>query len=102
MNGTNCNACGKPVQGGIGIGGALLCPPCAEDVRIEIDRIRAEGKPVNAMGIARKIFRETHSAGGYLLRDIPEELWDQAKHKAVDERLSLRDLLLKALREYLK
>lgn len=97
-----CEACGKPVVGGVSIGGTLLCLPCAEDVRTEIDRLRAEGKPVNAMGIARKIFRETHSAGGYLLRDIPEELWNQAKHKAVDEGLSLRDLLLKALREYLK
>jgi hypothetical protein len=83
------------------MGGASLCSSCAEDVRIEIDRLRAEGKPVNAMGIARKIFRETHSAGGYLLRDIPEDLWTAAKHKAVDEGLSLRDLLLKALREYI-
>ena len=31
-----------------------------------------------------------------------DDLWNQAKHKAVIYGLSLRDLLLKALREYLK
>jgi hypothetical protein len=37
-----------------------------------------------------------------LLRDIPAGLWIAAKHKAVDEGLSLRELILKALQEYLK
>ena len=49
-----------------------------------------------------KIDNKKPTMRGYLLRNIPEELWDQAKHKAVDEGLSLRDLLLKALREHLK
>jgi hypothetical protein len=39
----------------------------------------------------------------YLLRDIPKELWDKAKHKAVDNNLSsLRELLLLAIKEYIK
>lgn len=79
-----------------------MCPPCAEDVRAEIDQLRSAGKPVNAMQIARRLFRETHSAGNYLLRDIPEELWDRAKHRVVDDKISLRDLILKALHAYLK
>ena len=40
-------------------------------------------------------------AGNYLLRDIPAELWTAAKHRAVDEGLNLRGLILKALQEYL-
>ena len=98
----NCQACGKPVSGGITMGGVLLCRPCAADIEVEISQLRAEGKPVNVMNIARRIFRKTYSAGNYLLRDIPEELWNQAKHKAVDEGLSLRELILKALQDYLK
>jgi len=31
----DCDACGKPLKGGRGIGGALLCAPCAEDVQID-------------------------------------------------------------------
>ena len=97
----DCNACGKQINGGIGIGGAILCPLCAEDVRNEIGRQRAEGKQVNALGIARKIYRETHSAGDYLLRDIPKELMDAAKHRAVDDGCNVRDVILAALRGYL-
>jgi len=67
----------------------------------EIERLREEGKPTDALTIARQIFRETHSASSYLLRDIPEQLWTAAKHRAVDEGLSLRELLLKALQAYL-
>lgn len=96
-----CDACGKDAKGGVGIGGAMLCRPCSEDVRIEIDRIRAEGKQVNALGIARKMYRENCSTLDYQFRDIPEELWDKAKHKAIDEKISLREVVLKALRAYL-
>lgn len=97
---TLCDGCGSP-KIAIGMGGARLCRTCAEDVRPEMERLRAEGKPVNVLQIARSMFRETHSAGNYLLRDIPQELWDRAKHRGVDEGLSLRDLILKALHAYL-
>jgi hypothetical protein len=96
-----CDGCGKHIQGGTGVGRAILCRTCLPDVMVEIERIRAEGKPTDALTIARRLFRETHSAGSYLLRDIPAELWTAAKHKAVDEKLNLRELILKALQEYL-
>ena len=37
----------------------------------------------------------------YLLRDIPAGLWGAAKRKAIDEGMSLRELILAALRQYL-
>ena len=95
-----CDACGKPIDSGVVIGGATVCRSCEPEVKAEIDRLQAEGKPVNAIAIARSIFRETHSAGNYLLRDIPEELWTVAKHKAVDKGMNLRELILDAVREY--
>jgi len=95
-----CDACGKPIGSGIVIGGATVCRSCEPNVKSEIDRLRTEGKPVSVIAIARKIFRETYSAGNYLLRDIPEELWSQAKHKAVDKGMDLRELILDAVREY--
>ena len=83
------------------MGGALVCLKCELDVRAEINRLQAEGKPVSAIAIARSIFRETHSAGNYLLRDIPEDLWIAAKHKAVDKGMDLRELILDAIRKYI-
>ena len=97
-----CEACGKHIVSGTGIGRALVCRTCLPDVMGEIERLREEGKPIDALTIARRLFRETHSAGAYLLRDIPAELWTAAKHRAVDEKLNLRELILKALQEYLK
>ena len=97
-----CDACGTPVKGGIGIGGALICRSCDPDIHAEIDRLRSAGKPVNAIQIAKRFFRETHGGGNYLLRDLPDDLWQKAKHRAVDDGDSLRDLILKALHSYLK
>ncbi len=96
-----CDACGKPVVGGISMGGATVCRKCEPDICAEIDRLRTEGKAVSAIAIARKMFRETYSAGNYLLRDIPEELWNQAKHKAIDKGMDLRELILDAIRKYI-
>ena len=96
-----CDVCGKPIVGGIGMGGALLCRQCEPDIRIEMDALRAAGKPVNVMHIARRLYRETNSSGNYLLRDIPTDLWDKAKHRGVDDGDSLRDLIIKALNKYL-
>ena len=45
----DCAVCGNEIKGGIGIGGVILCRnTCAEDVRAEIDRLRAEGKVVSS------------------------------------------------------
>ena len=68
---------------------------------MEISKLRFEGKPVNAMHIARRLFRENHSGGDYLLRDIPADLWDQARIAARERGQSLRDLLLDGLRAIL-
>ena len=98
-----CAACGNEVKGGIGMGGTLLCRGCAEDVRVEMERLRAEGKRVSVPAIAREMYRESHpKTGDYLIRDVPQELWDRAKHRAIDESITLRELLLAALTQYLK
>lgn len=95
-----CDACGDP-KANNGIGGAMLCRRCFEDVRVHIDALRAQGKAVNAIGIARAMFRETHSAGNYLLRDIPKELMDQIRDQAHQQGVSMRDWMLASFRKTL-
>jgi len=100
---TQCAACSgttKLVTGGLG--GVLLCREHLADVEVEIKKLRSQGKQVNVMAIARRMFREEHSAGDYLLRDIPEKLWLDAKHRAVNDGVSLRELILEAVERYLK
>ena len=84
------------------MGGTLLCHQCEPEISAGIQSLRSEGKPVNVAHIAHRIYKETHSGGNYLLRDVPEDLWQKAKHRAVDDGDSLRDLVLKALYAYLK
>jgi hypothetical protein len=97
----NCDACGVELAGGISIGGTILCQPCSEDIREEIDATRAQGKSVNAMGIARRIYREKMGTGNYILRDIPDDLWARAKKRSAEDGISLRELILLAIGEYL-
>jgi hypothetical protein len=97
----NCAACGKDTKGGISLSGTFLCRECAAGVEIEIERLRAESKPVNVFHIARRMFKKSCTPGGYMLRDIPQELWDRAKHKAIDKGISLRDLILQATEEFI-
>ena len=33
---------------------------------------------------------------------LPQSLWDEVQHRAIDEHVSLSELVAKALREYLK
>lgn len=86
---------------GIVMGGTLLCRQCEPIVAAEVDNLRSQGKPVYVAHIAHRIYKETYSGGNYLLRDVPEELWRKAKHRAADDDDSLRDVLLKALIAYL-
>lgn len=95
-----CDSCGKP-QAYISMGGSVLCRECDPIIRDEMEKLRADGKPVNVLNIARRRYKEEFSGGNYLLRDYPEELWQAARHRAVDEGLSMRDLILKSLRKYL-
>jgi hypothetical protein len=98
---TLCAACGN-LKGSIALGGTLLCRQCEPAISAEIAILRAAGRAVNVAHIAHRIYKETNSGGNYLLRDIPQELWDKAKHRAVDDADSLRDIVLKALHAYLK
>lgn len=93
-----CAACGA-ANPHISIGGVLVCRRCDPIVRERIGDLTAEGKRVDVAKIAIELFRAENSAGSYLLRDIPLELWQQAKHVAVDRGVSLRDLLLAGLRK---
>lgn len=99
MAARTCAACGTTERLGPALGGVLLCRDHYADINLEIEALRDAGQPVDVTKIARRMLRE--SATTYLLRDVPDDLWAAAKHRAVDEDLSLRDLLLKALRQYL-
>lgn len=50
---------------------------------------------------ARQTYREQHSRS-YLLRDIPSELWNRARHRAIDEGMSLRELIFVSIQHYLE
>jgi len=89
---TTCGACGKEIRSGTSIDSVMLCKTCAVDVADEMKELLTSGKRVSAPAIARRIFREEHSVTGYLLRDIPEELWTEAKHKAVDNGMTMREM----------
>jgi hypothetical protein len=96
-----CEACGttKNVVGSLG--GVMLCKAHYADISAEVEAIRADGKQVNVMGIARRMFREQYSTGNYILRDIPKEIWDKAKQRAFDDGMSLREIVLTAVEKYL-
>jgi hypothetical protein len=96
-----CEACGttKNVYGALG--GVLLCKEHYADILAEVEATRARGKQVNVTGIARRMFREQYSTGNYILRDIPQELWDSAKQRAFADGISLRELILTAIEGYL-
>jgi hypothetical protein len=34
--------------------------------------------------------------------DIPEDLWRRVRHRAIDEHAKMRDILVRALEDYLK
>lgn len=95
---TPCVGCGRP-DARTALGGVMLCATCNLVVRERIESARAAGKPVDAAREARDLFRTENSVGSYLLRDIPTDLWQAAKHVAVDRGMSLRDLILDALRK---
>lgn len=97
---TKCEACGKQKVYGQ-LGGVTLCKEHYTDINETAQKALSQGKQVNIMGIARKMYREQYSTGNYILRDIPQELLDKAKHRAIDEGVSLREIILLALEKYL-
>lgn len=96
-----CAVCGQEVIGGIVMGATLLCRQCEPDVSLEVERLRAEDKTVHVGHIARKMYRERVATSEYLLRDIPADLWDQVKHRAIDDQCSQREVVIAALRQYI-
>ena len=98
----HCEACGTTKNISGSLGGVMLCKEHYADISAQVDELHAQGKPVDVTRIARSMYREQYSMGGYLLRDIPSELWDRAKHRAIDEGISLRELILSALESYLE
>lgn len=98
MAGRTCAACGRQ-DAGVSMGGVLLCRRCHPIVLERIEAAQLAGKTADAAKEARNLLRET--AQDYLLRDIPAELWQQARHASVDRGVSLRDLLLAGLRREL-
>lgn len=96
-----CEACGITQMLSGSLGGVLLCKAHMADILAEVDALRADGKQVNVAGIARRMYREANGANTYLLRDVPDALITAAKRKALDQGMSLRELILDALRAYL-
>jgi hypothetical protein len=97
-----CAACGQEVVGGIVLGGTILCRTCEPDISAEIERLRAENRPVNVAHIARKKYREETDMSSYLLRDFPADLLSAVKQRALNDTCSQRDVILSALRHYLE
>lgn len=95
-----CDACGEQL-GAIDMGNAILCCTCAEKVRVEVEKIRAQGRQVNALGIARRLFRENHGARNYTLRDVPADVYEQAQELAHQQKITLREWIIEAMREKL-
>ena len=84
------------------LGGTCLCREHAEDIRLEVDQRRADGKPVRVSGIARRMYLELHGDGGtYTIRDIPADLWRRARVRAAQDNTDIRALLLMSLETYL-
>ena len=96
-----CEACGTTQQLNGSLGGVLLCKAHMADIMAEVEALRADGKQVNVAGIARRMYREANGTNTYLLRDVPDDLMTAAKRKAFEQGVSLRELILDALRAYL-
>ena len=95
----NCDVCGQQATGSLG--GVPLCRAHTEDVRAEIDALRAQGKQVNAAGIARRMYRDLTDASNYMLRDVPAEMMREMKQYALDHGGSVRDVILVAVAQFL-
>jgi hypothetical protein len=96
-----CDACGEELKGGFSLGGTLLCRVCRADVTAEIDATRAAGKQVNAMGIARRMYREKNDTLNYNFRDIPEAMMQELREAACREKCTVRDIMLVAISQWL-
>jgi hypothetical protein len=76
-----------------------VCDKCGEAFRTQYaGMIDGEGI-LNAGHIARRMFREKHRQGDYLLRDIPKVIWQATKQGAAKQGVTVREYILLALDE---
>lgn len=104
MTNNFCDACGR-LRDCISISDAWICPICESDIRAEINRLaQLQNKkyPINVLALVKQYFLNHHDSGSYQLRSIPRELKLAVQHQALDEGLTLRELIFKALEEYLQ
>ena len=94
-----CDVCGELAS--VSIGGAALCRLHSADVQAEVDALRSQGRQVNALGIARRMYREANDASNYMLRDLPAEMMREMKQYALDNGGSVRDVILVAVAQFL-
>lgn len=95
-----CDACGSITPAGVSIGGAYICRDCDPDIHDEITRLRAAGERVNVRHIAKRMLRERNGAGTWLMQDPPAEMWQAAKDLANKRGISMRELVILAVHEY--
>ncbi|GAJ03942.1 unnamed protein product [marine sediment metagenome] len=96
-----CDMCGRRIKGHLLPSSTVICRSCFGELQIVIAKLRAEGRAVEGLRIAREGFNETYTGGDYLIRDIPEELVNKALMRADKDGDSLRDVTVKAMQAYL-
>lgn len=94
-----CDACNGEALAAISIGGTILCRKCAPLVEMEIEALRAAGKPVSAPRIAAKMRQTTMHA--YILRDIAPALWERVQADAARKNQTAREWILDAIEDKL-
>lgn len=95
-----CDACGAITPSGISIGGAYICPTCEPEIYTEIDRLREAGERVNVRHIARRLLKEG-GQGRWIMEAPPVKLWEEAKDLARDKKVSMRELVILAVDQYI-
>jgi len=80
--------------------GFYFCRLHEAEINREIEQLREKGKTVNLGRIVLAMRGE--DPRNYLIRDIPDELWRMVKSKASQEGRTIREMLLDALRDYVK
>lgn len=99
-----CEACGN-IAACETLEGAAICADCAEDFRRALDEARsgeAWGRARDAHYVARNMLRERGGTTQLLLRDLPAPVVKAFKRRALDEDVTVRELFLAAVENYLK
>ncbi len=99
-----CEACGNIAACEL-MDGAAICADCAQDFRNALDEARnsnAWGRARDAHYVARNMLRERGGTTQLLLRDLPAPVVKAFKRRALDEDVTVRELFLAAVENYLK